>query len=157
MLLLKIKLLKKAIELVKRIIGLKKELGQKVGQKIRQEKIPLRRLARTMATFEGWDKKNSLARRNNNPLNLRRSIYQAGKRNGFAYFDSEELGWKAGIFDLACKVRGKTTTGLTAESTIRELIYKFAPPIENNTEEYLMFVCDELRINDGFQLKHFGG
>jgi len=155
-LLLKIIYLYRQLISVVQLLIKKKQESQKTPKKI-PEKIPVRKLAESMAGFEGFYSKNSLAQRNNNPLNLRWSKYMTEKRGGFAFFDTPELGWSAGEYDLACKCRGKTRTGLTGESTIRDLIYVWAPVSDNNpnNENYIKYVCSRLKVKDTFQLKNF--
>lgn len=69
----------------------------------------------------------------NNPGNLR----FAGQSNarpgyGFAKFDTSKDGFRALVQDLLKKQKD----GLTLE----EMIYKYAPPSENETDKYLMFL-----------------
>ncbi len=79
------------------------------------------------------------ARRNNNPVNLR----FAGQREaigkdeaGFAIFPDVYAGWRAAMAQILLDAR----RGLS----IREYIYKFAPPSENDTEGYLSFVLKRM-------------
>lgn len=106
-------------------------------------------VARVMAEHEGWVYDNlktgqaneeSLAFRQNNPGNLRSSPFAIGQKNGFAYFYSEEIGKFAQIWDLHQKCTGNTVTGLNGESTLADLIKVYAPPSENDTENYIKVV-----------------
>jgi hypothetical protein len=119
-------------------------------------------LQRVMAEHEGWiydrpetkDKnEESLAFRNNNPGNLRSSPFQIGQRNGFAYFYNEEVGKMAHVWDLYKKCIGETSTGLNGESTLKDLIYKYAPPSENDSERYLQVVEARTGLDRGIKLK----
>jgi len=51
-------------------------------------------------------------------------------------------------WDLMQKAHGNTVTGLNGKSTLRELIYKWAPPNDNNdTEKYLQYVILKSELN----------
>lgn len=83
--------------------------------------------------------KNSLAIRNNNPLNIRYSsgnkwIGQTGKNKGFAVFSDMVYGWRAAIVLLIKYQR-------SGYDTIRKIVTRWAPPSENDTEAYIRFVC----------------
>lgn len=114
-----------------------------------REAFALQRLAYAMAVHEGWsapgDNNNpsgSVSYRNNNPLNLRSSPFMHKSVGGFAQFETEMEGWAAAIYDLRQKALGNTTTRLNGSSTIRDLIYVWAPPTDNNnTEAYIAHVC----------------
>lgn len=109
----------------------------------------LHKLAQAIAEHEGWDPQykvdgkdiiGTLAYRNHNPGNLRLSPFQVYTRNGFAVFYNDEVGRFALIYDLWVKASGKSSTGLTASSTIKDFVYKYAPPHENDSEAYLAFI-----------------
>ncbi len=78
--------------------------------------------------------------RNNNPLNIRRngtawkglSAKQSDKE--FFTFDSPAWGYRAALITLR---NYKRLHGL---STIREWVSRWAPPVENDTENYVNFV-----------------
>lgn len=80
--------------------------------------------------------------RNNNPVNLR---YRAQKEStgadssGFAIFLTPESGWRAAHRQIKLDQK--------RDLTLREFIFKFAPPNENNTNDYLKFVAKELHIS----------
>ncbi len=82
---------------------------------------------------------SNIPQMNNNPLNLL-DRNQPGDMDadteGFARFSSPWLGWQAGIRQIKLD-QGR---GLT----IREFIFKFAPPSENDTEAYLAFILSNL-------------
>lgn len=83
----------------------------------------------------------SVAYRNHNPGNLRSSPFQRGQREGFAYFESDLVGFMALHWDIMQKARGNTVTGLNKNSTLRDLIFTYAPPSDNNnSEQYLQQV-----------------
>lgn len=106
-------------------------------------------LAKAMAEHEGWtpddlntpnQNEETLAVRNNNPGNLTYSPFAIGKKGRFAYFYNEEVGFMALLWDLFQKCSGRSSTRLHGNSTLEELIKVYAPPIENNTENYLKYI-----------------
>jgi len=106
-------------------------------------------LALAIAEREGWNPLlsqncplGSLTYRNHNPGALRSSPFQSGTVGGFSYFKTDFAGWNALIWDLTQKAKGNTVTGLTGESSLRDLIFKWAPASDGNAPElYLSFVC----------------
>ena len=115
--------------------------------------------------------------RNNNPLNIRRSADKwqgqinaitpnpsfpegkghingndssprGGREGVFCQFESMAYGWRA-AFRLLCH----TYYGKYKLRTIRDIIYRWAPPTENNTEGYIDFVCRQTKYNAGCELK----
>jgi len=98
-----------------------------------------------MMKFEGWKHDPpTMSFRHNNPGNLRKSKYQAGVKNGYAFFADYWTGLYALLFDLACKCMGKTTTGLGPDSTLADLIEVWAPASDgNNPAAYALFVAGE--------------
>lgn len=79
--------------------------------------------------------------RNNNPLNIRRNktkwqgLAEVQNDESFFTFIAPEWGYRAAIRMLQTY---KRVHGLT---TIRQWISRWAPPAENNTEDYIYFVC----------------
>lgn len=106
-------------------------------------------LCNAMKTHEGWlpvgsqeAPSGSRSYRNHNPGNLRRSPFAYLIEDNFAVFESDELGIFAFIWDIYNKCTGNTTTGLNGESSIRDLIFKWAPPTDNNnSQRYVEAVC----------------
>lgn len=113
-------------------------------------------LMMAMAYHEGWqsplDTKTpggSRAFRNHNPGNLRSSIFASGEQDGYAVFKNDHIGWIALHYDILKKARGETSTGLNGKSTIRELIFKYAPAGDNNSPEaYLKSICSTNLIKE---------
>ena len=102
-----------------------------------------------MAEFEGWNypgipgpqKENGSASWNNhNPGNLRSSPFAIGTKNNFAVFVNDEIGFYALVWDLWKKARGETSTGLTPNSTIYDLIKVFSAEPENIVLNYALFI-----------------
>lgn len=84
--------------------------------------------------------------RANNPLNVRFSPNndwkgQTGEDSGFAAFKTPEYGLRAGAKTLETYGRNY---GI---NTIRGAITRFAPPSENNIDNYVKFVSDKLGID----------
>ena len=84
----------------------------------------------------------NLPTRNNNPGNIRKTevTYYGETTNssGFESFAAPEWGYAA-MFDLLDRLY----TGLTLE----EAIYKWAPPVENDSARYVRFVARETGLN----------
>lgn len=107
--------------------------------------IEVDRLMMAMAEHEGWSHETedtaiggTRSYRNHNPGNLRASPFASKIVDNFAVFRNDMVGWQAFHWDLLQKARGNTSTGLNGQSTIRDLIYKWAPPTDNNdTEAYI--------------------
>jgi len=121
----------------------------------------MERLMYAMAEHEGWEAPSpdkastgTIAFRQNNPGNLRSSPFMLHVKNGFAVFESDMIGFAAFQYDLTQKAKGNTSTGLNGESTLRDLIYKWAPPSDNNaTENYLQSVMKMTGFTDTMKLK----
>lgn len=84
--------------------------------------------------------------RNNNPLNIEYNRAndwrgQTGNDGRFAVFDTVENGFRA-----AAKIlhRYQSAYGLR---TIREIIHRWAPPAENDSDQYAQFVAERLGID----------
>jgi len=108
------------------------------------------KLGRAIAEHEGWSPNTttrnvnsapSVSYRNHNPGNLRASPFALGTRDGFAFFVDDNTGFFALVWDLWKKCNGQTSTGLTGESTLTDLIAKYAPPSENDTQSYIQAVA----------------
>ena len=82
--------------------------------------------------------------RNNNPGNIRKGIkwlgrVEPGKDASFIEFQSMPYGIRALYIDLINKHKG----GL---KTVRDIIYRYAPPSENLTDAYVASVAKEVGI-----------
>ena len=141
------------LQFFKRILGLLQQILLLILEQLRfqPKKIPIEKLAAAIKKFEGWYP-GSRSFRNNNPGNLRSSKFQAGQRDGFAFFKSCAIGQSALLWDLRQKCLGNTRTALTPESTLRDLIFTWS---ETDQKPYLDFVCQELKIGSTFKLKNF--
>ena len=86
--------------------------------------------------------------RNNNPLNIRRSkdkwqgLKTLQEDKEFFQFSEMKWGWRA-AFRLLCY----TYYGTYKLRTIRDIIYRWAPPNENGTSVYIRSVAERTGIN----------
>lgn len=97
------------------------------------------KLAQLIAKEEGFDVPGSLPNRDNNPGDLRHSphsFHTTDAPDAIGKIANIQLGWA----DLERQLQLYGERGLT----LREAIYEFAPPSENNSEQYLEFVCNGL-------------
>ena len=97
------------------------------------------KLARLIAQEEGFGIPGSIPTTHNNPGDLRHSphsTHSPDDPNAIGEINTPEDGWA----DLERQLQ------LYAERnmTLRDTIYEYAPPSENNSERYLNFVCDGL-------------
>lgn len=96
------------------------------------------KLAHLIASEEGFGIPGALPTRDNNPGDLRHSphSFHTGDPNAIGQIPTAEEGWA----DLERQLELFAHRGMT----LREAIYQFAPPSENNSERYLQFVCGGL-------------
>jgi hypothetical protein len=121
----------------------------------------IERLMLAMANHEGWEPPTatqagygSRAYRHHNPGNLRASPFAHSIVDGFAVFRSDFVGWMAFHWDLMQKSKGHTNTNLGPESTLRDLIFTWAPPSDNNnSEKYLQEVIKDSGLPETITLK----
>lgn len=114
------------------------------------------KLMQAMAEHEGWlpagskeCPNGSRSWRNHNPGNLRASPFAAASTDNFAVFRDDFTGYMAFHWDLIQKARGNTSTGLGPTSTLRALIFTWAPPSDNNNSEaYLQAVVARTGIKE---------
>ena len=94
----------------------------------------------SIANMEGFNTPGTIANRLNNPGNLRYAPTQSGSSvtasGTFATFDTPQEGWDA----LQSYIDGKASQGVT----LRNFIYTYAPPSENDTSSYLNYVSGQL-------------
>lgn len=101
--------------------------------------LKLDHLILAMADEEGWNAidaatgyEGSASYRRHNPLNLRASRMAIGAESGFCVFRSDMDGFAAAKWDIMSKAQGQTSTGLTGESTLADLIKVWAPASDDN-------------------------
>lgn len=91
--------------------------------------------------------------RNNNPLNIRRTadkwlgMSQRQNDSDFIVFDSLEYGIRA-----ALKLIRRYVQHFSCKS-IRKIIYRWAPPCENDTESYVAYVVTKVGIRQSENIK----
>lgn len=99
------------------------------------------KLAELISKMEGFGIPGSIPTRRNNPGDLRHSPHSSHEGEGsndIGVIDTLEDGWA----DLEHQLQ----LFANRQMTLRAAIYAFAPPNENNTEDYLDFVCQELGV-----------
>jgi hypothetical protein len=106
----------------------------------------VQQLANSIAQMEGWNTPGTIANRNNNPGNLRYAANQVGQENTvngkFATFATPQDGWDA------------LTNYINSNSgmTLRDFTYKYAPPVENDTSNFLNYLSGQTGIGPDQQL-----
>lgn len=110
-------------------------------------------LANAMKEYEGWlpapragsrTGRPSISYQNHNPGNLRWSIFQLGKRKGFAYFYNEATGFFAMQYDLMKKCQGKTRLNLPKTAPLTRLITVYACVKDKALANYVNFICSRI-------------
>lgn len=86
--------------------------------------------------------------RNNNPLNIRKGSTWKGEKKiqtdpSFEQFETLQYGIRAGLKLIQNHISGFNGSR-PPRNTIRKLISVWAPPSENATEGYIMFVCQHV-------------
>lgn len=93
----------------------------------------------------------------NNPFNIRYNkrnnwLGQTGQKRGFCEFESMQMGVRA-AFVL---IRGYIERDI---ETPRQIITRFAPPKENDTESYIKFVCindlGDIQLKENFSINTY--
>jgi hypothetical protein len=109
-------------------------------------------LMNSIAKMEGYNVSGSIAQRNNNPGNLRSGVGQVGSENTvsgtFATFATPADGWAA----LHNQIDIQAGQG----QTLRDFIYQYAPPSENNTSSYLNVLVADLGVSADSSLSDLG-
>lgn len=115
-------------------------LKQKLGKSV------VDRLAERIAKFEGFYHFGTLAYRNNNPGNLIWSPFMKDTRDGFAYFESIEEGWKALRYQLQLIFDGQSAY-YQPSMNIQEFVDTWAstsPKVER--ENYAQYIASEFEV-----------
>ena len=96
-------------------------------------------IIQAIARMEGWGKSGDIPTRDNNPGDIDAGVFASsqqgfvGNAGRFARFDNAEDGFNA--------LRNLLTMhylGMTIESAMN----KYAPPVENQTNNYITVVCE---------------
>jgi hypothetical protein len=107
--------------------------------------ISVSRCAALFGCREGFGKANAVPTLDNNPGDLRHAPgaqHEPGDPDGIGHFATPEEGWDALTRQL----------GLYAtrdKLTIAQAVYRFAPPNENHTGDYLQFIAQRLPADPG--------
>jgi hypothetical protein len=99
------------------------------------------KLARLIAQEEGYGIPGDIPTRDNNPGDLRHSphsFHPADAPDAIGQIDTAADGWA----DLERQLQLYAQRGLT----LQQAIYEFAPPEENDSAQYLKYVCDGLGL-----------
>jgi hypothetical protein len=99
------------------------------------------KLARVMAQMEGFYVAGSVPNRDHNPLDLRHSpnsSHTGEGSNDIGIIDNDADGWADAERQLQLYAR----RGLT----LQQMIETLAPPTENNTQQYIDFVCGQMGL-----------
>jgi hypothetical protein len=118
-------------------------------------------LALAILMQEGWKTPcaenqwlGSRSWRNNNPGNLRASKFASACDGGFAKFETSAEGFLALQWDLIQKCKGNTTSELTGESTLYDLICTWAPKGDgNDPDTYANAVAVMIGLSTSTKLK----
>lgn len=92
----------------------------------------------------------NLCEKLNNPCNIRsggkKFVGEIGEEKGFKKFDCMRNGYRAAFITLQ-------TYEKKGFNTIKKIINRWAPPNENNTGEYIKFVCNKTGYEEDKILK----
>ena len=97
-------------------------------------------LATLIARMEGFGKPGAIPTVRHNPGDLRHGphAHHPGDPNAVGTYDSDAEGWD----DLERQLGLYAARGMT----LREMVAIYAPPSENDTLNYLNFICDALGL-----------
>ena len=101
------------------------------------------KIAEAIAAFEGFYVPNSVAARHNNPGNLRKWKGFPSK-NGFVEFPSVDVGFQKLKVLISQYMAGQYTGGKIP--TLTEMMHKYAPSFENDTDKYVDFIAAKVGI-----------
>jgi len=99
------------------------------------------KLAQAIAKMEGFGIPGAVPTRDNNPGDLRHSPHSSHDGEGpndIGIIDTAADGWA----DLELQLQRDAARGYT----MADLIETYAPPTENDTQNYLNYVCNSLGI-----------
>lgn len=102
-----------------------------------------------MAHMEGFFVTGTRPQRNNNPLDLSwgpeaEKFGATGGDPRFAIFPDAATGWEAGRRWLSVPAKFDSNGNLVGGymgATVEQAINRFAPPVENDTANYVTYVC----------------
>jgi len=97
------------------------------------------RLAQLIAQEEGFGRPGTKPTRNHNPGDLEHAPHIIGWDGKIGIEPNDDAGWN----DLERQLRLYASRGLT----LRDMVAIYAPPSENNTGQYLQFICNGLDLS----------
>jgi hypothetical protein len=98
------------------------------------------KLAQLIAQEEGFFKSGALPQRQNNPGDLEHAPGESHEGTGvIGSFTTPAQGWTA----LEDQLQLDAKRGWTME----QLVYTYAPPSENNSAQYLAYLCSGLKCD----------
>ena len=102
---------------------------------------PKSKLALLISKMEGFGKPGTVPTTHHNPGDLRHSPHSEHPEdpNAIGVIDTDEHGWE----DLERQLQLYAYRNMT----VKDAIYQFAPPTENNTQNYLNFICEGLNCS----------
>lgn len=100
-------------------------------------------LAQLIAKEEGFGVVGAQPTRKFNPGDLRHAPNASHEGEG-----SDDIGIEPTLEDGWADLERQLQLYASRDMTLRQAIYEFAPPSENNTRQYLLNVCSGLGISD---------
>ena len=101
------------------------------------------KLATLIARMEGFGKPGTIPTVRHNPGDLRHGPHahhpNPDKPNEVAWYDTDADGWE----DLERQLKLYSQRGMT----LRQMVAIYAPPNENDTHNYLDFICEALAMS----------
>lgn len=97
------------------------------------------KLAQLIAQEEGFNVAGSLPNRNHNPGDLKHSPHASHEGEG-----PNDIGIEPSVADGWADLERQLGLFAKRRMTLRQAVYVFAPPNENDTARYLEFVCTGL-------------
>ena len=100
------------------------------------------RLAELISKMEGYGIPGAIPTIRHNPGDLRHAPHASHEGEG-----SNDIGIEDSDADGWADLERQLQLFANRQMTLRAAIYAFAPPNENNTEDYLDFICQELGVS----------
>lgn len=111
------------------------------------KKSVIDRLANCIATREGFYLEGSLPNRLNNPGAMKWSPFMTEQREGFAYFETPELGWKALKYQLKLIFEGESIYYKPTDSILKFVSTWASTSPKEEIENYAKYIADMFGVN----------